>query len=56
MRIKISSIYVNDQEKAKPLGANFTMPPTKVNGLTMAMLKDTCGNLAQIVALEKLAG
>src|ERR1700716_910724 len=34
-------------DRMKALGANFTMPPTKVTGSTIAMLNDTCGNLIQ---------
>jgi len=49
--------YVDDvqreYDRMKPLGAEFTMPPTKVTGSTIAMLKDTCGNLIQIVALDR---
>jgi predicted enzyme related to lactoylglutathione lyase len=49
--------YVNDVQaefdRLKGLGANFTMPPTKVTGSTIAMLDDTCGNLIQIVALDR---
>jgi predicted enzyme related to lactoylglutathione lyase len=41
-----------EYDRVKPLGAEFTMPPTKVTGSTIAMLNDTCGNLIQIVALE----
>jgi predicted enzyme related to lactoylglutathione lyase len=52
--------YVDDvqaeYDRMKGLGANFTMPPTKVTGSTIAMLDDTCGNLVQIVALEPWAG
>jgi len=48
--------YVDDVQREfdrmKPLGAEFTMPPTKVTGSTIAMLNDTCGNLIQIVALS----
>ena len=48
--------YVDDvqreYDRMKPLSAEFTMPPTKVTGSTIAMLKDTCGNLIQIVALS----
>lgn len=40
-------------ERMKKLGADFTMPPTKVTGSTIAMVKDTCGNLIQIVTLER---
>ena len=49
--------YVDDvqreYDRMKPLGAEFTMPPTKVTGSTIAMLKDTCGNLIQIVTLDR---
>jgi predicted enzyme related to lactoylglutathione lyase len=49
--------YVNDvqreYDRMKPLGAEFTMPPTKVTGSTIAMLNDTCGNLIQIVVLDR---
>lgn len=52
--------YVDDvqreHDRMKPLGAEFTMPPTKVTGSTIAMLKDTCGNLIQIVALDRWQG
>jgi len=37
-----------DYERIKALGGEFTMPPTQVTGSTIAMLKDTCGNLIQI--------
>jgi len=49
--------YVDDvqqeYDRMKPLGAEFTMPPTKVTGSTIAMLNDTCGNKVQIVALDR---
>src|SRR5207237_3203590 len=49
--------YVDDvqreYDRMKPLGAEFTMPPTKVTGSTIAMLTDTCGNLIQIAALDR---
>jgi predicted enzyme related to lactoylglutathione lyase len=49
--------YVDDVQREfdrlKMLGAEFTMPVTKVTGSTIAMLKDTCGNLIQIVALDR---
>src|SRR6266513_215784 len=52
-----SMFYVDDvqreHDRMKPLGAKFTMPPTKVTASTSAMLKDTCGNLIQIVALDR---
>jgi predicted enzyme related to lactoylglutathione lyase len=49
--------YVDDvkreYERMKPAGVEFTMPPTKVTGSTIAMLNDTCGNLIQIVTLDR---
>ncbi len=32
------------------------MPPTKVTGSTIAKLNDGCGNLIQIVALDRWHG
>ena len=52
--------YVDDvqdeYERMNALGANFTMPPTKVTGSTIAMLNDTCGNLIQITRLDRREG
>ena len=45
-----------EYDRMKPLGAEFTMPPTKVTGSTIAMLNDTCGNLIQIVTLDRWQG
>ena len=49
--------YVDDvqreYDRMKPLGAEFTMPPTKVTASTIAMLNDTCGNLIQIAAIDR---
>ena len=49
--------YVDDVQKeydrATALGAEFTLPPTKVTGSTIAMLKDTTGNLIQITKLDR---
>jgi predicted enzyme related to lactoylglutathione lyase len=49
--------YVDDvqseYDRMKPLGAEFTMPPTKVTGSTITVVNDTCGNLVQIVALDR---
>ena len=42
-----------DYERIKTRGAEFTMPPTEVTGSTIAMLKDTCGNLIQITQLAR---
>src|SRR6478736_2530395 len=41
-----------DYERIKARGAEFTMPPTKVTGSTIAMVNDTCGNLIQLVQLS----
>jgi predicted enzyme related to lactoylglutathione lyase len=41
-----------DYEQIKSRGAEFTMPPTDVTASTIAMLKDTCGNLIQITQLK----
>jgi predicted enzyme related to lactoylglutathione lyase len=49
--------YVDDvqreYDRMNPLGAEFTVPPTKVTGSTIAILNDTCGNLIQIAALDR---
>ncbi|MGC1613220.1 MAG: VOC family protein [Candidatus Acidiferrum sp.] len=42
-----------DYQRIKARGAEFTMPPTDVTGSTIAMLKDTCGNLVQLTQLAK---
>src|ERR1700743_1426325 len=42
-----------DYERIKSHGAEFTMPPTDVTGSTIAMLKDTCGNLIQLTQLAR---
>ena len=41
-----------DYERIKARGADFTMPPTKVTGSTIAMANDTCGNLIQLTQLS----
>jgi predicted enzyme related to lactoylglutathione lyase len=41
-----------DYERIKASGAEFTMPPTKTTGSTIAMLNDTCGNLIQLTQLS----
>ena len=52
--------YTDDVEREydrmKASGAEFTMPPTKVTGSTIAMVNDGCGNRIQIVALDKWRG
>jgi predicted enzyme related to lactoylglutathione lyase len=45
-----------DYEKIKARGAEFTMPPTDVTGSTIALLKDTCGNLIQLTQLARYSG
>ena len=42
-----------DYERIKACGTEFTMPPTDVTASTIAMLKDTCGNLIQITELKR---
>ena len=42
-----------DYERIKGRGAEFTMPPTAVTGSTIAMLRDTCGNLIQLTQLAR---
>ena len=42
-----------DYERIKARGGEFTKPPTEVTGSTIAMLKDTCGNLIQITKLDR---
>ena len=49
--------YVDDvqreYDRTTAAGAEFTMPPTKVTGSTIAILNDTCGNLIQITKLDR---
>ncbi len=49
--------YVDDVQREfdrmAAAGAQFTMPPTKVTGSTIAILNDTSGNLIQITALDR---
>lgn len=42
-----------DYERIKARGAEFAMPPTDVTGSAIAMLKDNCGNLVQLVQLKR---
>jgi predicted enzyme related to lactoylglutathione lyase len=42
-----------DYERIKGRGGEFTMAPTGVTGSTIAMLKDTCGNLLQLTQLAR---
>jgi predicted enzyme related to lactoylglutathione lyase len=41
-----------DYERIKGRGGEFTMPPTKATGSTIAMVNDTCGNLIQLTQLS----
>jgi predicted enzyme related to lactoylglutathione lyase len=43
----------SNYERTKASGADFTMPPTAVTGSTIAMLKDSCGNLIQLTQLAR---
>jgi len=43
----------SEYERIRARGAEFTMPPTAVTGSTIAMLKDTCGNLIQLTQLAR---
>ncbi len=49
--------YVDDVEqeydRLTAAGADFTMPPTKVTGSTIAVLNDTVGNLIQLTKLDR---
>ena len=42
-----------EYERLTAAGVEFTMPPTKVTGSTIAMLNDTSGNLIQITKLDR---
>jgi predicted enzyme related to lactoylglutathione lyase len=44
---------MGDYERMKARGGEFTMPPTDVTASTIAMLKDTCGNVIQITQLKR---
>ena len=46
----------HEYERMTGLGAEFTLPPTKVTGSTIAILNDTCGNLVQTTRLDRLGG
>jgi predicted enzyme related to lactoylglutathione lyase len=43
----------SDYERTKGRGAEFSMPPTDVTASTIAMLKDTCGNIIQLTELKR---
>jgi predicted enzyme related to lactoylglutathione lyase len=54
---RAAMFYVDDvqreYDRISAAGAEFTMPPTKVTGSTIAILNDTCGNLIQITRLDR---
>jgi predicted enzyme related to lactoylglutathione lyase len=54
---RAAMFYVDDvqreYDRMQRLGVEFTMPPTKVTGSTIAVLNDTCGNLIQITTLDR---
>ena len=54
---RAAMFYVEDvqqeYDRLTAAGAEFTMPPTKVTGSTIAILNDTCGNLIQITRLDR---
>jgi len=42
-----------DYERIKARGVEFPMAPTDVTGSTIAMLKDTCGNLIKLAQVAR---
>lgn len=38
-----------EYERLSNLGVKFTMPPTKMGNVTIAVFDDTCGNLIQMI-------
>jgi predicted enzyme related to lactoylglutathione lyase len=54
---RAAMFYVDDVQaefdRMTAAGAEFTTPPTKVTGSTIAVLNDTCGNLIQITKLDR---
>lgn len=55
--IPITSFGVDDvhaeHERLTKLGVKFTMPPTEMGPVTIAVFDDTCGNLIQIATAPK---
>ena len=53
---RAAMFYVDDvqreYDRMTAAGAEFTTPPTKVTGSTIAVLNDTSGNLIQITKLD----
>ncbi|NRA28730.1 MAG: VOC family protein [Parvularculaceae bacterium] len=54
--IPFTAFSVDDIEaevtKLEGLGVQFTVPPTKAGGATLAIFDDTCGNLIQLLQLD----
>jgi predicted enzyme related to lactoylglutathione lyase len=54
---RAAMFYVDDvqqeYDRLTAAGAEFTMPPTKVTGSTIAVLNDTVGNLIQLTKLDR---
>lgn len=54
--IPVSAFSVDNIEaegaKLESVGVEFTQPPVKAGGATMAVFDDTCGNLIQLVELH----
>lgn len=54
--IPVSAFSVDDIEaevaRLETAGVEFTQPPVKAGGATMAVFDDTCGNLIQLVELH----
>jgi catechol 2,3-dioxygenase-like lactoylglutathione lyase family enzyme len=55
--IPATSFEVDDvkgeHERLKSLGVRFTMEPTRMGPVTVAVFDDTCGNLIQIAQKQK---
>ena len=49
--------YVDDvqreHDRLKAARARLVMPPTKVTGSTITQVNDTCGDLIQLVTLDR---
>ena len=41
-----------DYERLSGLGVEFTMPPSDIGTVIMAIFNDTCGNLIQIMQMK----
>jgi predicted enzyme related to lactoylglutathione lyase len=41
-----------EYERLKAMGVSFTMPPTDMGMVTIAVLDDTCGNLIQLAQMS----